>query len=155
MHFQKCSSISYWKLGLPSNGQSLLSCFSMFCCFFFLLSSLPLKWDFGCWIHGLLINMLVMLPCDFKVRGLPRCAIWLQLGGEHTFSCWPLIVYVYYSMWNLKWKDMCLPMCVLIAPMSSGPWLVWLVVKHGTRLLLNFDPLFKEVDINYKSIDLS
>jgi len=59
----------------------------MFCCLFFLLNSFPLKWDFRCQVYGLLINMLVVLPHDFKVRGLPRCAIWLQLGGEHTFSC--------------------------------------------------------------------
>jgi hypothetical protein len=76
--YYKTNGITFHKKHVDANHYSIL---------FFLLSSLPLKWDFCSQVCGLLINMLVVLPHDFKVRGLPRCAIWSQLGGEHTFSC--------------------------------------------------------------------
>jgi hypothetical protein len=76
--YYKTNGITFHKKHVDANHYSIL---------LFLLSSLPLKWDFCSQVCGLLINMLVVLPHDFKVRGLPRCAIWSQLGGEHTFSC--------------------------------------------------------------------
>lgn len=41
-------------------------------------------------LHLLPMNMSVELPFDFKGWGVVKvCAIWLQLGGEHTLSGWP------------------------------------------------------------------
>jgi hypothetical protein len=79
--------------------------------------------------------MLVMLPHDFKGMGLPRCAIWLQLGGEHTFSCWPFnsLCLLFNEILN---ERLCAFSCVPL--LSQWAW-VWLMVKHGTSLLFIFD----------------
>jgi hypothetical protein len=72
-----------------------------------------------CWVVPIYCQMLIGLSFDFRVGGLLRCVPFgYDMKVNTCFQMDLLVIYVYYSMWNFKWKSLHLPMCAFNITMN-------------------------------------
>lgn len=78
-----------------------------------------------CWVVPISYQMLIGLSFDFRVGGLLRCVSFgYDMKVNTCFQMDLLVIYVYYSMWNPKWKAIHLPMCAFIITMNPKAMII-------------------------------